>query len=135
MSCDESTESESQPSKWMVRSWSRRYLLVLAIVAALVVIDQAMIQRMLVGLSVYAPKINLAGRQRMLSQKVVKEGLALGRVGVDAFEEDGFGIGHGLILGEKGKRKKNYWPSGGWAPTFRLAGILKSSNLSGLAGL
>jgi C4-dicarboxylate-specific signal transduction histidine kinase len=61
----------------MVRSWSRRYLLVLGIVAALVVIDQAIIQPMLVGLSVYAPKINLAGRQRMLSQKVVKEGLAL----------------------------------------------------------
>ncbi len=61
----------------MVRPLSRRYLLVLASVAALVLVDQAILQPLLVQLNFYAPVINLAGRQRMLSQKVTKEVLAL----------------------------------------------------------
>lgn len=40
-------------------------------------IDQAILQPLLVQLNVYAPVINLAGRQRMLSQKVSKEVLAI----------------------------------------------------------
>jgi len=77
MTRDLPTNQETQPSQVVVKAWSRRYLLVLITVAALVVVDQLMIQPMLVGLSLYAPKINLAGRQRMLSQKVAKESLAL----------------------------------------------------------
>ncbi len=61
----------------LVRPLSRRYLLVLTTVAALVLVDQAILQPLLVQLNFYAPVINLAGRQRMLSQKVTKEVLAL----------------------------------------------------------
>lgn len=68
----------------LVRPLSRRYLLVLASVAALVLVDQAILQPLLVRLNVYAPVINLAGRQRMLSQKVTKEVLSL--VAIDDIE-------------------------------------------------
>ncbi len=61
----------------LVRPLSRRYLFVLLGVAALVIVDQAIIQPSLIGLNLYAPTINLAGRQRMLSQKISKESLAL----------------------------------------------------------
>lgn len=61
----------------LVRPLELRYLWVLLSVAALVVIDQAIIQPSLVDLNVYAPAINLAGRQRMLSQKISKEALVL----------------------------------------------------------
>lgn len=61
----------------LARLFSRRYLLVLAAVAGLVVVDQAIIQPLLVRLNGFAPAINVAGRQRMLSQKVAKEALAL----------------------------------------------------------
>jgi two-component system sensor kinase FixL len=70
--------SDSQDwARSLVRPLSRRYLLVLASVAALVLVDQAILQPLLVQLNFYAPVINLAGRQRMLSQKVTKEVLAL----------------------------------------------------------
>lgn len=61
----------------LLRTWSRRYVLTLVAVAALVVVHQAIVQPLLLGLSVYPPKINLAGRQRMLSQRIAKEALAL----------------------------------------------------------
>lgn len=61
----------------LVRPLTRRYLLVLLSVAALVLVDQAILQPLLVKLNFYAPVINLAGRQRMLSQKVTKDVLAL----------------------------------------------------------
>ncbi len=61
----------------LVRPLSRRYLAALVSVAALVLLDQAILQPMLIQLNFYAPVINLAGRQRMLSQKVTKEVLAL----------------------------------------------------------
>jgi len=48
----------------------------LGVVAVLVLLDQAVVQPLLVRVSAYAPAINLAGRQRMLSQKLVKEALA-----------------------------------------------------------
>ncbi|MBX3414243.1 MAG: type IV pili methyl-accepting chemotaxis transducer N-terminal domain-containing protein [Pirellulales bacterium] len=61
----------------LVQSWSRRYWMALVAVAFLIVLHQAVVQPMLLGLSIYPPKINLAGRQRMLSQKISKEALAL----------------------------------------------------------
>lgn len=78
------TEDPSRPTNdsqaWassLVRPLSRRYLFALTAVAALVLIDQAILQPLLVQLNLNAPVINLAGRQRMLSQKVTKEALAL----------------------------------------------------------
>lgn len=54
-----------------------RYGVILLAVGTLLVIDQAVLQPRLTRLSVYAPQINVAGRQRMLSQKLVKAALAL----------------------------------------------------------
>lgn len=61
----------------LIRRLHRRYLLVLFGVAVLVVLDQAVIQPALIRLTFYAPVINVAGRQRMLSQKLTKAALAL----------------------------------------------------------
>ena len=61
----------------LVRRLGARYLVVLALVALLMVIDQAVVQPLLVRLDAYAPAINLSGRQRMLSQKLTKAALAL----------------------------------------------------------
>jgi two-component system sensor kinase FixL len=60
-----------------VRRLGRRYFAVVIAVAALVAADQAVIQPMLIRLNVYAPAINLAGRQRMLSQRIAKASLAM----------------------------------------------------------
>ncbi|MEX0936954.1 MAG: ATP-binding protein [Pirellulales bacterium] len=46
-------------------------------VALLVIVDQAVIQPLLIRLNFYAPVINVAGRQRMLSQKLTKAALAM----------------------------------------------------------
>jgi C4-dicarboxylate-specific signal transduction histidine kinase len=62
----------------LVRRLARRYLFVLAAVALLVVVDQSLIQPLLARLNSYAPIMNVAGRQRMLSQKLTKAALALG---------------------------------------------------------
>ena len=51
--------------------------MVLLAVAVLVVADQAIVQPLLVHMNSYAPAINLAGRQRMLSQRLAKSALAL----------------------------------------------------------
>jgi two-component system sensor kinase FixL len=61
----------------LVRRLSGRYLFVLLAVAALIAADQAVIQPLLVRMNVFAPVINLAGRQRMLSQKLAKAALAM----------------------------------------------------------
>ncbi len=61
----------------LVRRLAARYLFVLCAVALLVAADQAVIQPLLVRMRNYAPVINLAGRQRMLSQKLVKAALAM----------------------------------------------------------
>ena len=63
----------------LLQRLGRRYSLVLAAVALLVLLDQAVLQPMLVRLAGYAPVINLAGRQRMLSQKIAKTALAIER--------------------------------------------------------
>lgn len=60
----------------LVRRLGRRYALVLGVVVSLMLVDQAIIQPLLVRMDVYAPVINLAGRQRMLSQKLAKAALA-----------------------------------------------------------
>ncbi|HEY4308777.1 MAG TPA: ATP-binding protein [Pirellulales bacterium] len=65
----------------LVRPLSRRYLLVLASVAGLLLVDQAILQPLLVQLNFYAPVINMAGRQRMLSQKVTKDVLSIVAIG------------------------------------------------------
>src|SRR5438093_11776889 len=61
----------------LIRRLGARYLVVLALVALLIVIDQGVVQPLLVRLDAYAPAINLSGRQRMLSQKLTKAALAL----------------------------------------------------------
>src|SRR5579871_5271103 len=61
----------------LVRKLSQRYLLVLALVAGLVVLDEAVIQPALLRVNSFAPAINQAGRQRMLSQRLTKAALAL----------------------------------------------------------
>jgi two-component system, LuxR family, sensor kinase FixL len=61
----------------LVRRLAVRYLFVLLAVAILIVVDQSIIQPMLVRLGSYAPVINVAGRQRMLSQKLTKAALAM----------------------------------------------------------
>jgi two-component system sensor kinase FixL len=61
----------------LVRRLSARYVFVLVAVALLIAADQAVIQPLLVRMNVFAPVVNLAGRQRMLSQKIAKAALAL----------------------------------------------------------
>jgi two-component system sensor kinase FixL len=61
----------------VVRRLAGRYLFVLAAVAVLMVVDQAVLQPMLVRVNTFAPAINVAGRQRMLSQRLTKTGMAL----------------------------------------------------------
>jgi len=51
----------------------------LTAVALLVLLNQTILQPLLVQMNFSAPAINLAGRQRMLSQKITKEALALER--------------------------------------------------------
>lgn len=64
------------PVDRLVRRLSTRYLLVLVAVAALVGLDQLLVQPQLQRLGQFAPVINVAGRQRMLSQKLTKAALA-----------------------------------------------------------
>jgi two-component system sensor kinase FixL len=71
----------------LIRRLSGRYFLVLLAVAALVVTDQAIVQPLLVHMNSYAPAINLAGRQRMLSQRLTKAALALEVSGDEAARE------------------------------------------------
>ncbi|HVA45018.1 MAG TPA: ATP-binding protein [Pirellulales bacterium] len=61
----------------LVRPLRFRYAVVFVAVASLLLADQAVIQPLLVRLNGYAPVINLAGRQRMLSQKLAKQSLAI----------------------------------------------------------
>jgi two-component system sensor kinase FixL len=75
---DETLSSDKAlPAEHLIRRLAGRYLFMFAAVAGLVVVDQVIIQPLLVRLSWYAPVINVAGRQRMLSQKLTKAALAL----------------------------------------------------------
>jgi C4-dicarboxylate-specific signal transduction histidine kinase len=71
----------------VVRRLARRYLIVLAAVAGLVVVDQAVIQPMLIHVNAFAPAINVAGRQRMLSQRLTKASLALHNADEDSVRQ------------------------------------------------
>jgi two-component system, LuxR family, sensor kinase FixL len=70
-------DSKTGPTNTLVRRFLNRYLMVLIAVALLVVTDQAVVQPLLLRLNAYAPAIDLAGRQRMLSQKLSKAALAI----------------------------------------------------------
>lgn len=59
------------------RRLDKRSWIALLLVASLIVLHQFSIQPALMGLTTDAPVINLAGRQRMLSQKLVKSALAM----------------------------------------------------------
>lgn len=72
-----SRPAPESPANRVVRRLAGRYLFVLAAVAGLMVIDQAVLQPMLVRVNAFAPTINVAGRQRMLSQRLTKTGMAI----------------------------------------------------------
>src|SRR5260370_27957499 len=61
-------------------SLTQRYRVALALVAFLVLLNQLLVQPSLMRLTTDAPVINIAGRQRMLSQRLAKAALALERV-------------------------------------------------------
>jgi two-component system, LuxR family, sensor kinase FixL len=71
------TNGNQTVSDNLIRRLSVRYFAFLAAVATLVMVDQALIQPLLVRMNSFAPAINLAGRQRMLSQKLTKAALAM----------------------------------------------------------
>ena len=60
-------------------SIDRRYWISLTLVAVLVLFNQALLQPPLVRLTTDVPVINIAGRQRMLSQRLAKAALAFER--------------------------------------------------------
>ena len=62
----------------IVEILGQRYWIALAVVAILVLGNQALVQPYLMQLITDAPLINVAGRQRMLSQRLVKAALAFG---------------------------------------------------------
>ncbi len=64
-------------TEWVIRGLAWRYGFVLVAVAGLVVLDQIVVQQMLQRVHAFAPVINMAGRQRMLSQRLVKAARAL----------------------------------------------------------
>lgn len=74
---DSRVDDGGPSSDLMVRRLGSRYLLVLAVAIGLVTVDQAILQPLIARLNWYAPAINLAGRQRMLSQRLCKAALAL----------------------------------------------------------
>jgi C4-dicarboxylate-specific signal transduction histidine kinase len=65
-------------------SLHRRYHVALAVIAVLALLHQVLIQPALLRLTTDAPVINIAGRQRMLSQRLAKAALALDRSDQDA---------------------------------------------------
>jgi two-component system sensor kinase FixL len=73
----------------------QRYLVVLALVAFLVLLNQILVQPPLLRLATDAPVINIAGRQRMLSQRLAKAALAL-----DAAVDEGDRRRHRAELGQ-----------------------------------
>jgi len=80
---DDNSTNHIDSADILIQQLGARYLIVLALVALLMVVDQSVVQPLLVRLDAYAPAINLAGRQRMLSQKLTKAALALQASGND----------------------------------------------------
>src|SRR6516165_5862090 len=64
-------------SQQIYKSFNRKYRTALALVMVLVLGNQALVQPYLIRLTIDAPLINVAGRQRMLSQRLAKAALAL----------------------------------------------------------
>jgi signal transduction histidine kinase len=64
-------------SDYIYESLGRRYLTTLALVMVLVLGNQLLVQPYLIRLTTDAPLINIAGRQRMLSQRLAKAVLLL----------------------------------------------------------
>jgi C4-dicarboxylate-specific signal transduction histidine kinase len=83
-SLDMTDASNNSPHAGATRPLARRYFVALALVAALTVLDQAVVQPLLVRQAFYAPVINVAGRQRMLSQRLTKAALAMQSATSDA---------------------------------------------------
>lgn len=67
----------TRESEKLIQGLGRRYGIVLAVVASLLLVDQALLQPLLFRLNGFGPVINLAGRQRMLSQRMTKAALAI----------------------------------------------------------
>jgi two-component system sensor kinase FixL len=66
-------------TKGMADALHRKYLVALAVVTALVLGDQVLVLPYLARLTTDAPLINVAGRQRMLSQRLAKAALLVDR--------------------------------------------------------
>ena len=62
--------------EYVTDSLNRRYRAALSLVAVLVLLNQLLVQPSLMRLTTDAPVINIAGRQRMLSQRLAKAALA-----------------------------------------------------------
>ncbi len=59
---------------------TKLYVIALGVIACLVILSQVVVQRALVRQESDAPVINIAGRQRMLSQKLAKTVLAVDEI-------------------------------------------------------
>ena len=68
-------------SEYPSESLHSRYRVAMGLAAMLVVLNQVLVLPSLLRLTTDAPVINIAGRQRMLSQKLAKAALALEREG------------------------------------------------------
>jgi signal transduction histidine kinase len=68
---------DAHVSDFHARGFVRKYRLALVIVALFVLLDEALVQPALTRLTSDAPLLNVAGRQRMLSQRLAKAALAL----------------------------------------------------------
>src|SRR5262245_62739972 len=66
-------------SEQIAEIFDRKYRTALAVVTVLVLGNQLLVQPYLMRLTTDAPLINLAGRQRMLSQRLAKSALAFDR--------------------------------------------------------
>lgn len=71
-----SFEHQHSQAAALIRRLAQRYAVILLAVATLIVVDQALLQPLLMRLDRFAPAINVAGRQRMLSQRLTKASLA-----------------------------------------------------------
>jgi two-component system sensor kinase FixL len=72
-----SVRGDSDLSEAAVGQLNQRYVVALTLAALLVLLNQVLVQPPLLQLETDAPVINVAGRQRMLSQRLAKGALAL----------------------------------------------------------
>ena len=74
-------QASPEPPANPARALGRRSLATLAAVAGLLLLNQAIVQPPLLELATDAPVLNIAGRQRMLSQRLAKAALKIDREG------------------------------------------------------